>query len=89
MKLLKKLLQFTKYYKDKELKDLCNQYEEEHKTTFETWVKDIQKIDKAIEYIKEKAYLVQDKEINGIPLMSYRLDTCYDLLEILGDKENE
>ena len=44
---------------------------------------------KAIEYIKEHSYLVQDKELNGIPLMSLRLDNCYDLLEILGDKENE
>jgi len=48
-----------------------------------------QRIDKAIEYIKEHSYLVQDKELNGIPLMSLRLDNCYDLLEILGDKENE
>jgi len=48
-----------------------------------------QKIDKAIEYIKEHSYLVQDKELNGIPLMSLRLDNCYDLLEILGgDNEN-
>ena len=46
-----------------------------------------QRIDKAIEYIKEHSYMVQDKEINGIPLMSQRLDTCDDLLEILGDKE--
>lgn len=46
-------------------------------------------IDKAIEYIKENSYIVQDKEINGIPLMSKRLDKCDDLLEILGDKENE
>lgn len=46
-----------------------------------------QRIDKAIEYIKENSYIVQDKEINGIPLMSKRLDKCDDLLEILGDKE--
>lgn len=45
------------------------------------------KISKAINYIKENSYMVQDKEINGIPLMSQRLDTCDDLLEILGDKE--
>lgn len=44
---------------------------------------------KAIEYIKENSYIAQDKEINGIPLMSKRLDKCDDLLEILGDKENE
>lgn len=40
------------------LKDLCNKYEEEHKTTYEIWKKDIylynsmvDRIDKAIEYI--------------------------------------
>lgn len=48
--------------KDKEierLKDLCNKYEKEHKTTYEIWKKDIylynslvDRIDKAIEYIK-------------------------------------
>ena len=47
------------------------------------------KINKAIDYIKENSYIAQDKEINGIPLMSKRLDKCDDLLEILGDKENE
>ena len=26
---------------NKQLKDLCNKYEEEHKTTFETWLKEI------------------------------------------------
>ena len=41
------------------LKNLCNRYEEEHKTTYETWKKDISlynsvvdRIDKAIKYAK-------------------------------------
>lgn len=42
---------------------------------------------KAIDYIKENSYMARDKEINGIPLMSKRLDKCDDLLEILGGKE--
>lgn len=42
------------------LTELCNKYEEEHKTTFETWQKDIKEnkllhsiIKEAIEYINE------------------------------------
>ena len=45
-----------------QLENLCNKYEQEHKTTFEIWKKDIKKLeqlennrDKAIEYLKEKA----------------------------------
>lgn len=30
--------------KNKELEELCNKYEEEHKTTFEEWKRDINKI---------------------------------------------
>lgn len=42
-----------------QLENLCNKYEQEHKTTFEIWKKDIKKLkqlennrDKAIEYIE-------------------------------------
>lgn len=31
---------------NKELEELCNKYEEEHKTTFEEWKRDINKITK-------------------------------------------
>lgn len=37
---------------NKQLKDLCDKYEEEHKTTFEEWKKDIKANKKAIEYIE-------------------------------------
>lgn len=37
--------------KNKELEELCDKYEEEHKTTFEIWQKDIKANKKAIEYI--------------------------------------
>lgn len=74
---------------NEQLKELCNKYEEEHKTTFETWLKDLARRKQAIDYITENAYTIQDKKINGIQLMSLRLDNCYDLLEILGDGINE
>ena len=38
--------------KNTKLKDLCDKYEEEHKTTFEEWKKDIKANKKAIEYIE-------------------------------------
>ena len=46
---------------NKRLKDLCNKYEEEHKTTFEYWkhlIKEDYKtrIDKAIEYNKKNIH---------------------------------
>ena len=34
------------------LKELCDKYEEEHKTTFKEWQDTIKRIDKATEYIK-------------------------------------
>ena len=64
---------------NKQLKELCDTYEEEHKTTFKTWQKDIKKIGKAINYIK-------DNEQIFIALIGTHY---YKLLEILGDKENE
>lgn len=44
-----------------DLKKLCDKYEEEHKTTFETWKKVIVRNEKAIEYIKENLF----EENNG------------------------
>ena len=41
----------------KRLKELCDKYEEEHKTTFEQWQEDIKRNKKAIEYIEEKGRL--------------------------------
>lgn len=38
------------------LKKLCDKYEEEHKTTFETWEKVIVRNKKAIEYIEKYLY---------------------------------
>ena len=62
------------------LKELCDKYEEEHRTTFEIWKNDIQKIDKAIEHIKKYQYWNGD---------NYNCLHCEELLEILGDKERK
>jgi hypothetical protein len=47
-----------------DLKKLCNKYEEEHKTTFETWKKVIARSEKAVELIK-KALIESDITGNG------------------------
>lgn len=39
--------------KNKQLKELCDKYEEEHSTTFKIWQKDIKANKKAIEYIEK------------------------------------
>ena len=50
--------------KNKELEELCDKYEEEHKTTFKIWQKDIkenQKLKQQLEYLKNNEYLNQVK----------------------------
>lgn len=50
--------------KNIELQELCDKYEEEHKTTFEIWQKDIKenkKLKQKIEYLKNNEYLNQVK----------------------------
>lgn len=71
------------------LKDLCNKYEKEHKTTYEIWKKDIylyhsmvDRIDKAIEYIEE-----QSKFIEGCDI--YRICNKDVLLSILKGVDKE
>ena len=47
---------------NKKLKELCDKYEEEHKTTFEEWKKDIKANKKAIEYIEQIIdFVAEDK----------------------------
>ena len=47
---------------NKQLKDLCDKYEEEHSTTFEEWKKDIKANKKAIEYIEQIIdFVAEDK----------------------------
>ena len=47
---------------NKQLKELCDKYEEEHSTTFEEWKKDIKANKKAIEYIEQIIdFVAEDK----------------------------
>lgn len=67
------------------LKDLCNKYEEEHKTTFEEWKKAIN----IIKEVREKILSVQ------IPYLGLRSGKTFiatllnDILEILGGENND
>lgn len=70
--------------KDKEierLKDLCNKYEEEHKTAFEEWKK-------AINIIKEVREKIESVQLFGLRSGKTLIATLLnDILKIL-DKEN-
>lgn len=76
--------------KDKEierLKELCDKYEEEHKTTFETWQKDIKenkKLHSIIKEVREKTKEVLNESWYG----GREKDIAREYLEIL-DKENK
>ena len=51
---------------NKQLKDLCNKYEEEHKTTFETWLKEINILTELEEWLKSYLYMlngITDKDV--------------------------
>ena len=66
------------------LKDLCNKYEEEHKTTFEEWKKSINIIKEVREYIEKASdneYSYGDYEIH--------YEVKKELLEILGGENND
>jgi hypothetical protein len=93
--------QISKYQTLKDLQEenerlveLCNRYEEEHKTTFKIWKKDLKnfeheknrelksRIDKATEYIKSQNRFIQGCDINLI------IDWEY-VLNILKGSEKE
>lgn len=61
------------------LKDLCNKYEEEHKTTFEEWKKAITIIKEIREYIEENMSYIEKGKLEYIP-------SGEDILKII-DKE--
>ena len=63
------------------LKDLCDKYEEEHKTTFEEWKK-------AINIIKEVREYIKDRYNGEVLTHTFDKDNVGELLEIL-DKENK
>ena len=62
---------------NKQLKELCNKYEEEHKTTFEEWKKDIKankKVIRQIEIILEIALEQDSENVNLIDRLRYILN---------------
>lgn len=68
------------------LKELCDKYEEEHKTTFEEWKKTINIIKEVREYIENNT---EEKKswLNGIPDYRVFKGDTKDLLEILNKGE--
>ena len=70
------------------LKELADKYEEEHKTTYETWKKDIIANKKAIEYIEhnwidyETAKDIKEYDELNIPIQDIK-----DLYDILRGEE--
>ena len=45
---------------NKQLKELCNKYEEEHKTTFETWLKERKVLNELEEWLEDNWKSTQD-----------------------------
>ena len=73
---------------NKKLKDLCDKYEEEHKTTFEEWKKDIKANKKAIEYIENVIRYYNGQDIEKAFYLYIHKDSVHDLLNILkGDNK--
>lgn len=67
---------------NKRLANLCNKYEEEHKTTFLEWKKDIQANKKAIAYIKTQQVIFANYDI----VIEEQLDNLLNILQG-SDKE--
>lgn len=68
------------------LKELCDKYEEEHKTTFEEWKKDIKANKKAIEYINK--HCVNEKVSKEVGYKCYTMADTNELeyiMKKLGD----
>ena len=76
------------------LKELCDKYEEEHKTTFETWQKDIKENEHLRTALNSKESIIKEvreyilKEDEWVKNSDYRLLKTEKLLGIL-DKESK
>lgn len=71
------------------LKDLCNKYEEEHKTTFEEWKKAINIIKEVREYIEENQEEHKYTDRGGFTYTEgHFLRDSDTLLEILDKESN-
>ena len=84
--------------KDKEIErltELCNKYEEEHKTTFETWQKDIKENKRLHSIIKEvREYImkhcVNEKVSKEVGFKCYTMADTNELehiMKIIGDND--
>lgn len=71
------------------LTELCNKYEEEHKTTFETWQKDIKENKKLHSIIKEIREYIEEKKYDFCDDYDLRDENGKDLLEILKGSDKE
>lgn len=72
------------------LTELCNKYEEEHKTTFETWQKDIKENEQLHSIIKEVRELCSKQLTSNTNITGYSDEMCLkDILEILNKSGNE
>ena len=73
----------------KRLTELCNKYEEEHKTTFETWQKDIKENEQLRSIIKEVREYIQDRYDGEVLTHTFDKDNVKELLEILDKVEGD
>ena len=85
---IEKLVKYSEK-RDKEIErltELCNKYEEEHKTTFETWQKDIKENEQLHSIIKEaREYITKQVHRNQ---QFYDMD-IENILEILDKVEEK
>lgn len=61
------------------LKDLCIKYEEEHKTTFETWLKEINILTELEEWLKEIKKIYEEDVFDIVSNTIY--NQCEDTLD--------
>lgn len=66
-----------------ELKELCDKYEEEHRTTFEEWKKTINIINELEKWLKEKQILY------GINQQGFSWGLCGEALDKLQELKGE
>ena len=69
---------------NKQLKELCDKYEEEHSTTFIEWKKDINIIDELEKYINEVNNMITTRDIKENVYICGRYDENLDILNKLN-----
>ena len=72
---------------NKQLKELTDKYEEEHKTTFETWLKEINILTELEEWLKEQLmYFCENNEQGGFSTNVEDLEMILDKIQKLKEK---